>query len=163
MITITTTRRKFLSAAFYLLPLAFCLFFAGCQRAPQTAAELQRNLPHQFKGDVLVQGSTEPHHLIVEPHEVSVRNEHLLEFNKVRYQILAGSEVLTEGDAGIRGTISVPDLEIRVESATDNESSDAMKPDTFKGQLSADLRTATAEWSSGMGQKVTLKVTAVGP
>ena len=41
-----------------------------------------------------MQGSPEPHHLIVEPHEISVRNEHLLEFNKVRYQILAGGEVL---------------------------------------------------------------------
>ena len=163
MITFNTTRRKFLFAAFYLLPSAFCLLFTGCHRAPQTAAELQQNLPHQFKGDVLMQGSTEPHHLIVEPHEISVRNEHLLEFNKVRYQILAGSEVLTEGDAGIRGTISVPDLEIRVENTSDGESNDAMKPDTFKGQLSADLRTATAEWASGMGQKVTLKVTAVGP
>ena len=143
--------------------LALGLFLAGCHRAPQTAAELQQNLPHQFKGDILVQGSSEPHHLVVEPHEISVRNEHLLEFNKVPCQILAGSEVLTEGDAGIRGTISVPDLEIRVESTSDAEGGDAMKPDTFKGRLSADLRTATAEWTGGMGQKVTLKVTAVGP
>ena len=152
----TTTPRK-------ILLLVLPLLLAGCHHAPQTAAELQQNLPHQFKGDVLMQGSREPHHLIVEPHEISVRNEHLLEFNKVRYQILAGSEVLTEGDVGIRGTISVPDLEIRVENASDAENGEAVKPDTFKGQLSADLHTATAEWTSGIGQKVTLKATAVGP
>ena len=48
-----------------------------------------------------MQGTTEPHHARRRAARISVRNEQLLEFNKVRYQIVAGSEVVAEGDAGI--------------------------------------------------------------
>ena len=146
---------------------SFCIvvlgvFLVGCHRAPRTAAELQAALPHQFRGDILMQGTTEPHTLVVEPHEWSVRDEHLLEFNKVHYQIVAGGESMAEGDADLRGTISVPDLVIRIERAGD-AGGEAVKTDTFKGQLSADLHTATAEWASELGQRMTLKVTATTP
>ena len=95
-----------------------------------------RTLPRQFRGDLVVQGSP-THRLVVEPHEFTVRNPHLLEFNRVRYQVIAGSEVMFDGDAGIRGTISTPDLTIKVEQVTDagEAGSEAIKVDTFEGHL----------------------------
>ena len=145
--------------------LAVCLFLAGCHRGPQTAAELQQALPRQFGGEIRLEGDPQTHHLVVEPHDFTVRSEHVLEFGRVRYQVLAGGNVLAEGDAGIHGTISTPNLDIRIEQITDagDAGGEAMKADTFKGSLSADLRTADAEWTNGMGQQMKLKVTATAP
>lgn len=107
------------------------------------------------------QGDARAHPLVIEPHELSVRSAHLLEFNRVRYQVLAGGNVMAEGDANIRGTISTPDLEIHVEEAAD--SGEAMRADTFKGHLSADLQSAECEWTNGLGQPMKLKMTAAAP
>ena len=160
----TVARRRFPLSALIPHPSSLILLFflSGCHRAPQTAAELQGKLPRQFRGDILLQGDAQPHHLVVEPHDFSVKDARLLEFNRVRYQVLAGGEVMAEGDAAIRGTISTPDLEIHIEQA-DADGGDAMKPDTFKGHLSADLRTAEAAWTGGLGQPMKLKVTATAP
>ena len=155
----TTARRWLVVFSFCLLPSAFCL--SGCHRAPDTAAELQRQLPRQFRGEMRWAGDAQPHPLVIEPHELSVRGPHLLEFNKVRYQVLGGGEALASGDASIRGTISTTELEIRVEEASD--SGDAIKADTFKGHLSADLQTAECEWTNGLGQPMKLKITAAAP
>lgn len=152
---------------FYLLPFAFCLFFPGCHRGPDTAADLKGALPRQFRGEVKFQGDPNPHTLVVEPHDFTVRSAHLLQFDRVRYQILSGgSNVVTEGDAGIRGTISAPGLDIRIEEVTDAAEvggGEVIKADTFKGSLSADLRTADAAWTTGLGQEMKLKVMATAP
>ena len=161
-------RRFFFCLSFYLLPSAFYLCsFSACHRGPGTAAELEATLPRQFRGEVKFQGDPQPHTLVVEPHDFTVRSAHVLQFDRVRYQILAGgSNVVAEGDAGLRGTISTPGLDIRIEQVTDAAEAgggEVIKADTFKGSLSADLHTADATWTSGLGQEMKLKVTATAP
>ena len=141
---------------------AFCLLFSACHRGPRTAAELQAQLPHQFRGEIRLQGETQTHPLVIEPHDFNVRNAQLLEFNGVRYQVLTGSQVIAEGDAGIRGTISAPGLEIRVESVT-GAGEGAVKADTFEGHLGGGLRTGEAAWTNDLGQRVRLELKAAGP
>ena len=139
-------------------------FVAGCHHAPQTAAELQKSLPHQYRGQVHIQGEQQAREIIVEPHDLTVVDPHLLEFNRVRYQLLAGSEVGGAGDVPIRGTISAPGLVIKlekVEGGGEMEAGDAFKAGTFEGRLSHDLKTLEAKWQTGFGQSVTLKVEAV--
>ena len=134
---------------------ALCLLLSGCSRGPATAADLQAALPRQFRGEITFQGDPQKHTLVVEPHEFKVRGTHLLEFDRVRYQILAGgSNVVAEGDAGIQGTISTPGLEIRIEEMTDTAEAgggEAIKADTFKGNLSADLHNRRRHVDDGSG------------
>lgn len=137
-----------------------CLLLAGCSRAPQTAAELRDSLPRQFRGDIHLQGETNSRKIVVEPHEFMVRTEHMLEFNRVRYQLIVGSEVLADGEAAIRGTISAPGLNILIEEA-DVEGTEAIKKGTFQGHLDSDLQSMEASWTTGAGQGVTLKAKAV--
>lgn len=140
-----------------------CLL-AACHRAPQTAAELQRALPQQYQGELHLQGEPQGRKIIVEPHDFTVLDAHSLEFNRVRYQFFAGSDVAGAGDAQIRGTISAPGLVIQlgeVGGTADVDGGDALKAGTFEGKLSGDLQTMEATWKTGFGQGVTLKVKAV--
>ena len=137
---------------------------AGCHRAPQTAAELQKALPHQYRGEIHVQGEQQARKIVIEPHDLTVVDPHLLEFNRVRYQLLAGNEVGGAGDAAIRGTISAPGLVIKLEGVGNGgefDAGDVLKAGTFEGKLSGDLQTLEAKWQTGFGQGVTLKVEAV--
>ena len=141
----------------------FCCLVAGCQRAPQTAADLQKSLPPQYRGELRIQGEQQARKIVVEPHDFTVLDEHTLEFNRVRYQLLAGNEVGGAGDAQIRGTISAPGLVVRVDSlsgSADVEGGDALKAGTFQGKLSSDLQKLDATWKTGYGQTVTLEVQA---
>ena len=136
---------------------------AGCHHAPQTAEELQKSLPHQYRGEIHVQGETQARKIVIEPHDLTVVGPHVLEFNRVRYQLLAGSEVGGAGDVAIRGTISAPGLVIHLEevgSSGETDAGDALKAGTFEGKLSGDLQTLEAKWMTGFGQGVTLKVEA---
>lgn len=140
-----------------------CGLLAGCHHAPQTAAELQTSLPHQYRGELHLQGEQQSRKIVVEPRDFTVRDAHLLEFSHVRYQLLAGSEVLADGDAQIRGTISAPGLAIRVENVAgtaDVDGGDALKAGTFQGTLSSDLQKLEATWQTGFGQSATLKAQA---
>ncbi len=142
-----------------------CCLLAGCHRAPQTAAELQKTLPRQFQGEIHLQGEQQARKIVVEPHDFTVLDPHTLEFNRVRYQLSSGGEVGAAGDAEIRGTISAPGLAIHLESVSgsaDVEGGDAFKAGTFYGTLSGDLQKMDATWKTGFGQEVTLKVQA-GP
>ncbi len=161
LLTNTFTRR-FLFFTFYLLPSAFCLLLSACHRGPQTAAELQAKLPPQYRGDIHLQGDAQAHQLVVELHDLKVRDPHLLEFGSVRYQIVAGSQVMAEGDADIHGTISAPDLDIRVESVA-GVGAEAVRANTFAGHLSSDLRSGSAEWANDLGQQVKLEMKAAVP
>ena len=157
------SRTKLLSA-FCLLPSAFCLLFSGCSRAPQTAAELQKQLPSQYQGELRLQGETEPHRLVLEVHNFNVRDPHHLEFNQVRYQFFTGNNVTAQGDANIRGVVSTPDLAIRIDEVNAGEGSgDAMKLDTFQGDLSKNLEQLHATWTTGFGQNVKLMATGKKP
>ena len=141
-----------------------CCLLAGCQRAPQTAAELQKSLPHQYRGELHLQGEQQARQVIVEPHDFTVLDAHSLEFNRVRCQLLAGSEVSTDLDAQIRGTISAPGLVIHIEEVAGTgevDGGDVLKAGTFYGTLSSDLHTLNATWKTGFGQGATLKVEAV--
>ncbi len=144
-----------------VLAAVVCCALAGCQRAPQTAADLQRRLPRQFQGEIHLQGEQQSRKIVVEPHDFTVLDVHTLEFNRVRYQLANGGA----GDAQIRGTISAPGLAIHLEEVggtADVEGGDAFKAGTFYGTLSGDLQKLDATWKTGFGQEVTLKVQA-GP
>ena len=143
--------------SFCLLPSAFCLLLAACSHPPETAAELQKALPQQYRGELHLQGETDPHRLVLEPQNTSVKEDKLLEFKQVRYQFFTGNTVAAEGEANIRGTISTPDLMIKVEDFGGEGGSDAIKSGTFQGKLSKDLKQIDASWTTGFDQKVTLK------
>jgi hypothetical protein len=142
------------------------LLAGGCQRTPQTAADLEKALPQAFAGELHLQGETEPQRIRVEARELSIRSEHVLEFNRIDYRLQdAPGEPSSEGQARIRGTITAPGLEIRLEKLgsefTGGE--DAIRPETFTGKLSANLKTLDAQWSTALGQQEKLTMQAVPP
>ena len=141
-----------------LLP---CLLagLSACHRAPQTAKQLFDRLPRHWQGDAHLQGGTDTHKINIELRQLTVRDEHTLEFNRVHYQVLVGNEVAAEEDAAIRGTITAPGGEVRLEQEG-TEAGDALKPGTFQGKVSDDLQSAEASWTTGLGQSATLKLKA---
>ena len=142
------------------------LVTSGCQRTPQTAAELAKALPRAYTGELHLQGDAETTHLRVTARELSVRSEHVLEFNRVDYQVQdARGNMSSEGEAHLRGTITAPGFEVRleVEGSTFAGGEDAIRPETFMGQLSHDLQSLEAQWSTGLGQKARLTLHAVPP
>jgi hypothetical protein len=140
------------------------LLAAGCRRAPQTAAELSKALPPAFAGDVHLQGDTEVRRLRIEARELSIRSEHVLEFNRVDYQVLdARGATSSAGEVRIRGTITAPGFDIHLETVAGGGGDDAIRPETFTGKLSGNLRSLDAEWSTGLGQKVRLTMQAASP
>ncbi len=146
-----------------VLTAVLCGVLAGCQRAPQTAVDLQKRLPRQFQGTIHLQGEPQARQIVVEPHDFTVLDAHTLEFNRVRYQLADGGGVGAAGDAEIRGTISAPGLAIHLEGVAgtaDVAGGDAFKAGTFYGTLSGDLQKLDATWKTGFGQEVTLKVQA---
>ena len=160
--TVNLSRRMFLSVCGLLLTV-FCLLSDGCSHVPETAAELQKQLPKQYQGELHLQGEADTHRIVIEPHNLNVRDAHHLEFNQVRYQFFNGSSVAAEGEASIRGVISTPALGIEVEeisAGTGEGNGDAMKLGTFQGKLSKDLQIIDATWMTGFGQNVKLTVKA---
>ena len=150
--------RWLLLLAFILHPSSFIL--SGCSRAQQTAAELQKQMPPQYQGELHLQGETDSHRIVIEPQNFNVRDPHHLEFNQVRYQFFTGTSLTAQGDANLRGVISTPDLAIKVDAITGEGAGDAMKLDTFQGSLSKDLKAVDATWTTGFGQNVKLKAKA---
>ena len=134
----------------------------GCHRAPKDAAELQRELPRIYVGELRLQGQAEPVRLRVTPHNFSPRDANVLEFNGVQYALLdAHGSTLTEGDASIVGTITLPGLEVRLENIGNlANGEDLVKTGSFKGKLDGDLQSGEAEWATSLGQRGTLKVHA---
>ena len=145
-------RRNFRLLAFCLLPSAFCLL-SSCSRGPQTAAELFDRMPRRYGGELRVQGETGTRTLNVEVLDLKVRDTHLLEFNRIAYDISGGDEGAHKGEAPIKGTISAPGGEIRIEDA----GGDALKAGSFEGKLSADLKTVEAKWKTGFDQGVSFE------
>ena len=143
--------------AFCLLSAAFCLSLAGCSHPPETAAELQKALPTQYRGELHLQGETDPHRLVLEPRDLSIKDTQTLEFKQVRYQFFTGNNVAAEGDVNLRGTISTPDLMIHLDELP-TEGGDMLKPGTFQGKLSKDLKEGEASWTTSFGQNVRLKM-----
>ena len=160
--SVNTLSPRMIRAVFAASLLASILGLTGCHRAPQNAAELRRDLPRIYVGEFRLQGQTEPLHLRVTPHNLTERDTKVLEFNSVQYAVLdAHGNVQTEGDADIRGTISLPGLEIRLENIGNlSGGEDLIKPGSFQGKLSGDLQTGEADWTSGYGQKGHLKMQA---
>ena len=135
---------------------------AGCHRAPKNSAELQRELPRIYVGELHFQGQAEAMRLRVTPHNFSVRDDKVLEFNGVEYSVLdRQGGVQTQGDANLTGTITLPGLEVRLESVGNLSNGDELvKTGSFQGKLSDDLQTGEAEWTTGLGQKGSLKLHA---
>ena len=135
---------------------------AGCHRAPQTVVELRQQLPGTYAGEIHLQGQSEAMRLRITPHNLSERSARVLEFNSVQYAVLdARGALQTEGDASIRGTITLPGLEVRLESMGNSSAGeDFIKAGSFQGKLSDNLQTAEADWTTGYGQKGHLKAEA---
>ncbi len=132
---------------------------SACQRTPQTAAELRDRLPKRFIGDAHWQGEPQAQPIRVQARDLTVRSEHLLEFNGVHVQVLDAQGGSTEErDAAVRGTISAPGLEIRLEEIPGGE--DMIKPDSFHGKLSPNLQTMEATWTSSFGGRGSLTLRA---
>ena len=91
-----------------------------------------------------------------------MRDEHTLEFNRVRYQVFAGGQAVAEDETAIRGTITAPGGEIRLDE-DGTEVGAALKASAFKGQLGGDLQSAEASWTDGAGKPGTFKFHAVAP
>ncbi len=142
-----------------IIVLCGLLLPAGCQRTPQTAAELAKRLPAEFAGELHLQGDSTARHIRIGPRELSIRGEHLLEFNRVDYELGAGTSVPEQ--VALRGTITVPGLQIHLEMLGGNAGGDdAIRLETFTGTLSQDLRTLRADWFTGLGQKASLTLRA---
>jgi hypothetical protein len=141
------------------------LALSACQRAPQTAEDLRQRLPRRFAGEVHWQGSTESQRVRIEPRELSARDAHLLEFNGAYVYLLdPQGGVLSEKSAAVRGTISAPGLEVRIEElGAPAGGEDLLKRGSFSGKLSDDLQSAEAAWMSGFGNKGSLKLKAESP
>ena len=142
------------SGCWWSFVLGVCLVLGGCQRGPQNATELYNRMPRRFSGELRVQGESTPRTLLVEVLDLNVRSEHLLEFGRVSYRVTGGDEGRLEGEAAIKGTISAPGGEIRIDEASGGGSEDALKAGSFKGKLSRDLHTIEADWKTGFGQSV---------
>ena len=135
--------------------LAFCLgLLPACYHAPRTAAELFDQMPRRFGGDLRVQGETATRTLNVELLDLKVRDPHLLEFGRIAYEVSGGDEGARKGEAPIKGTISAPGGEILIEDAGGAGGGDALKPGSFQGKLSGDLKTVDAKWKTGFDQSV---------
>jgi hypothetical protein len=149
----------------FCLPFFACLLVSllgGCHRPPpQTAAELQDRLPHRFIGEIRWQGETQGQRLRIETRELAPRDEHLLAFNGVRVYLMdPQGGILSEHAPGVRGTISAPGLEIRIEELGSIGGEGLFKPGSFSGKLSNDLQSVEGAWKSeygGSGGKLQLK------
>ena len=117
-------------------------------------------MPTQYQGELHLQGEAESHRIVLEAHDFKERDTRLLEFGKVRYQFFTGNNLTTDGEANIKGTISTPDLVISVESFGGEGGGEALKPGSFQGKLSKDLKQMEANWTTGFGQKLSLKAQA---
>lgn len=148
MISTPLTRRTF---AFLL---AGCFLAAGCSRGPQTAAELFDRMPRRYRGELRLQGETGTRTLGVELLDLSVRDEHRLAFGRIAYETDGGDEGRQRGEAPVRGTISAPGGEVRIEDAGGVGGGDALKAGSFEGKLSADLEGVEAKWKTGYDQAV---------
>ena len=135
----------------FLLLLGGCLLSAGCSRGPQTATELYDRMPRQYRGELRLQGETGTRTLGVELLDLTVRDEHHLEFRRINYQLAGGDEGAQRGEAPVRGTISAPGGKIEIEDAGGN---DALKAGSFEGKLSAELESVEAKWKTGYDQAV---------
>ena len=118
-------------------------------------------MPRRWEGEVQLSGEGAGRKITIEVRQLTVRGEHLLEFNRVRCQLSAGGEAMDE-EAAIRGTITAPGGEIRLDEEG-TEASDALKPGSFQGKLGGNLRSAEATWTTGLGQTATLKLHAAAP
>ncbi len=126
--------------------------------------ELRQRLPGTYVGEMHLRGQTEAMRLRITPHNLTERSDQVLEFNSVQYAVLdAHGGLQTEGDASIRGTITLPGLEVKLESMGDLSGEEFIKANSFQGKLSGDLQTAEASWTSTYGQSGHLKAEAAKP
>ena len=147
--------------AFALGPWAF-LLLQSCHRAPQNATDLLDRLPRHWEGEVQMQGEGGGRKITIEVRQLTVRSEHVLEFNRVRYQLLAGGEALSADEAAVRGTITAPGGEIRLEEEG-TDANEGLKPGSFVGKLDGKLQSVDATWTTGLGPAATLKLHAAAP
>ena len=138
------------------------LILQSCQRTPQNAEELRARLPRHWEGEVHLQGESAGRKIAIDVRELTVRSEHVLEFNRVRYQFFAGGEAVADNEAAIRGTITAPGGAIRLDEEG-TEAGDALKSGTFEGQLAGNVQAVEARWTTGLGQTATLKLHAAAP
>ncbi len=106
-----------------------------------------------------MQGDASPQAVRIEARQLATRSALLLEFSGVNVVMLNGSgAVQSEHAAACRGTISTPDLDIRIEDIGGAE--DILKAGTFTGKMSADLQKVEASWTTNFGTSGSLKLTA---
>ena len=135
------------------------LLLPSCQRAPRNAAELRDRLPRRWEGEIYLQGDGSGRRIALELRELTARSEHVLEFNRVSYQFFAGGEAVAQSEAAIRGTITAPGGAVRLDEEG-TEAGDVLRAGSFTGQLSGNLQSVEARWTTGDGQGATLKLHA---
>ena len=114
-------------------------------------------MPRRYGGELRVQGETGTRTLNVELLDLKVRDAHSLEFNRIAYEVSGGDEGAHKGDAPVKGTISAPGGEIRIEDAGGAGGGDALKAGSFEGKLGGDLEKVDAKWKTGFDQTVSFQ------
>ena len=138
------------------------LLLPSCQRAPRNAAELRDRLPRKWEGEVHLQGESAGHKIAIDLRELTVRSEHVLEFNRVRYQFSAGGEAVADNELALRGTITAPGGAIRLDEEG-TEAGDVLRSGSFTGRLAGNAQSVEAQWTTGDGQTATIKLRAAAP
>ncbi len=111
-------------------------------------------MPRRYGGELRLQGETGTRTLNVELLDLKVRDAHLLEFNRIAYEVSGGGEGVHKGEAPVKGTVSAPGGEIRIEDASGVGGGDALKAGSFEGKLSGDLEKVETKWKTGYDQTV---------
>ena len=151
--------RGHFAARWWVVVACAWLLLPSCQRAPRNAAELRDRLPRHWEGEIRLQGEGGGRRIAIEVRELTARSEHMLEFNRVSYQFFAGGEAVVQNEAAIRGTITAPGGAVRLDEEG-TEAGDVLRAGSFTGQLSGNLQSVEAQWTTGDGQSATLKLHA---
>ena len=147
------------AARWWVIAPCALLLLTSCQRAPRNAVELRDRLPRRWEGEIRLQGDSGGRRIDIEVRELTARSEHVLEFNRVSYQFFAGGEAVAQSEAAIRGTITAPGGAVRLDEEG-TEAGEVLKAGSFTGQLSGNLQSVEARWTTGDGQGATLKLHA---
>ncbi len=173
--------RNFPAAArrsFFLLALA--LAAPGCSRGPGNATEAKAKLPRFYEGSVSYDGERGffggagggGRRVRVATDSLRVRDERTLLFERIHFYVLTplNNDILFDETIPLRGTITVPGLEVAIENddAFNQRVAGipaALRRDSFRGKLSADLQSVEAEWqmadpNTGQDRKAVLNLKA---
>jgi hypothetical protein len=153
-------------------PWLLALLLPGCSRGPENATDAKAKLPRFYEGKVSFDGERAGGRLVrVATDSLRVRDEHTLAFERVHFYVLTplNNEILFDETLPVRGTITVPGLDVALEEQNFNQRvagvPTALRPGSLHGRLSTDLQAADADWlmtdpNTGQERKAVLKLKA---